>query len=54
MKETFASFGSAEWLRLAFTVLLCIPVIAVGGYLFGLLADVITGADGSRRRKKKS
>lgn len=33
---------SSEWVRLAFTVLLCIPLLAFGLYLFGKLIDEMT------------
>lgn len=50
---TFASFGSSEWLRLAFTALLCIPVLVIGSYLAKMLLDTANGKDGKRKRTTK-
>jgi hypothetical protein len=51
MFDAFATFGTSEWLRLAFTVLLCIPLLVIGMYMFGLFPDIITGRDTSKRKR---
>ena len=52
MFDAFQTFGTSEWLRLAFTVLLCIPLFVVGMYLFGLFPEIIAGTDTAKRKRK--
>ncbi len=52
MFAAFSTFGLSEWLRLALTVLLCIPLFVVGMYLFGLFPDIITGKDTAKRKSR--
>ena len=52
MFDAFATFGTSEWLRLAFAVLLCIPLLVFGMYMFGLFPDIISGKDTAKRKSK--
>ena len=52
MFDAFRTFGASEWLRLAFTVLLCIPLFVIGMYLFGLFPEIIAGTDTAKRKRK--
>ena len=51
MFDAFATFGTSEWLRLAFTVMLCIPLLVIGMYMFGLFPDIISGRDTAKRKR---
>ncbi len=52
MFASFATFGTSEWLRLALTVLLCVPLFVVGMYMFGLFPEIIAGKDAGKRKRK--
>jgi|GEM_PF-4746511 len=52
MFASFATFGVSEWLRLVFTVMLCIPLLIGGMYLFGLFPDIISGKDTAKRKRR--
>ena len=42
-----------EIIRLVFAVLLCVPLLILGGVCFGKLCDDVTGTGKKKRRKEE-
>ena len=43
-----------EILRIVFAVIICLPILALGAFLFGRIAGYIINIDSNRRRRRQA